>query len=228
MSNNTVLPAGGGGDTVTTVDITTFQGYPTTGKLGASVLYVGATPAPLSNANPLPISDAGGTISIDDGGGSITVDGAVFVSGGVTVSGSVSVTSGTVTANAGSGTFTTAEAPQTSGGVTATKLISAASTNATSIKAAAGQLYGIYATNINANPRYLKIYNKASAPTVGSDTPIQTYLIPGNTTGAGFTRYIPHGIPCSSGIAIAITTGVSDADTGAVAANEIVINLEYK
>ena len=227
MSNNTILPAGGGGDTITTVDITAFTAYPTSGKLGASVLYVGATPAPLSNANPLPVSDAGGSLSIDDGGGSITVDGSVGVSGSVTVAGVVSVSSGTVTANAGSGTFSTKEVPQTSGGVSASKLISSAGTNATSIKASAGQLYGLFATNANAAPRYLKIYNKATAPVVGSDVPLQTYLIPGNAAGAGFTRYIPHGIPFTVGIALAITAGAADADASAIGAAEVIVNLEY-
>lgn len=50
--------------------------------------------APVSNSNPVPVSDAGGSLSIDDGGGSITVDGTVAVSGTVAVtdnSGSLTV-----------------------------------------------------------------------------------------------------------------------------------------
>src|SRR5258708_1378170 len=39
--------------------------------------------------------------------------------------------------------------PATSGGTTPFKLISAASTNATSVKGSAGQLYGMYLSNIN-------------------------------------------------------------------------------
>lgn len=124
-----------------------------------------------------------------------------------------------------SGRQVTVTAATSSGGYTPGKLISAASTNATSIKASAGTLGYITASNINAAARYLKIYNKASSPTVGTDVPVHTFLIPGNTAGAGTNILLPpQGISLSVGIAIAITTGVTDADTGAVAANEIVVN----
>lgn len=116
----------------------------------------------------------------------------------------------------------------TAGGATPYKLISAATTNATSVKASAGQVYSIIATNVNAAVRYLKLYNKSSAPTVGTDTPVQVYALPGATTGGGFTLSIPVGMEFTTGIAFAITTGVADSDTGAVAANEIVVNLTYK
>lgn len=119
------------------------------------------------------------------------------------------------------------ERPATTGGLTMHKTISAASTNATSVKASAGQLYDIECYNLNASPRYLKLYNKASAPTVGTDVPVRTILIPGNTAGGGVARFIALGLAFSTGIAFALTTGVADTDTGAVAANEIVVNLGY-
>lgn len=116
----------------------------------------------------------------------------------------------------------------TTGGATPYKLISAASTNATSVKAQSGTVYMISAINLNAAVRYLKLYNKASAPTVGTDTPVLTLPIPGNTAGAGFNISIPQGIDFGTGIALALTTGSADADTGAVAASEIIVNLAYK
>lgn len=116
----------------------------------------------------------------------------------------------------------------TTGGATAYKLISAATTNATSVKASAGNVYMISAFNLNAAARYLKLYNKASAPTVGTDTPVLVLMIPGNTAGAGLTINVPVGIDFATGIAFALTTGIADADTGAVAASEIVVNLGYK
>ena len=112
-------------------------------------------------------------------------------------------------------------------GWTPARLISAATTNATSVKASAGELGFIYAVNLNTSVRYLKLYNKASAPTVGTDTPIATLPIPGNTTGAGFTLPIPEGITFSTGIAYAVTTGYQDSDTAAVAAGEIFLFLGY-
>lgn len=114
------------------------------------------------------------------------------------------------------------------GGSTPYKLISAATTNATSVKASAGTLYMITASNVNAAVRYLKLYNKASAPTVGTDVPVFTFAIPGNTAGAGTNIPIPNvGINFSTGIAFALTTEITDTGATAVAASEISINLAY-
>lgn len=144
-------------------------------------------------------SNSTGVIAVTDNGGSLTVD----------------------------GTITNNPAASATGGWTPSKTISAASTNATSVKASAGRVGYIMASNNNADERYLKLYNKASAPTVGTDTPVHTFLIPGNTAGAGFVLGDGIGIGFSTGIAFALTTGVADSDTGAVGANEHVVNLGY-
>jgi hypothetical protein len=124
-----------------------------------------------------------------------------------------------------SATFNPSGAAKTSGGFTPGKLISAATTNATSVKGSAGTLGFLAASNINASPRYLKLYDKATSPTVGSDTPVAVFVIPGATTGTGTNLALPtYGLQFTLGIALAITTGVADADTGAVAASEIVVN----
>ena len=112
-------------------------------------------------------------------------------------------------------------------GWTPARLISAASTNAGVIKAAAGQIGLIIAINTNAAVRYLKLYNLTTSPTVGTDTPIVTIPIPGNTAGAGVAISIPGGLNFSTGIARALTTGAADSDTGAVAANEIILTFGY-
>lgn len=118
--------------------------------------------------------------------------------------------------------------PRTSGGLSTYKLVSAASTNAQSVKGSAGMLYAFQVFNVNAEERWLKLYDKASAPTVGTDVPKKTIMIPGSTTGAGAVFGWDIGIEFLLGIAIAITTGPTDADTGAVAASDILINLDYK
>lgn len=104
------------------------------------------------------------------------------------------------------------------------KLVSAASTNATLVLGAPCEVTKLTVSNTNAAARYLKIYDTATAPTVGTDVPVATYLIPGATTGTGSN--IPITIPDSFqlGFGLALTTGVADSDTGAVAANEIVVN----
>lgn len=113
----------------------------------------------------------------------------------------------------------------TSGGYATSRLLSAASTNATSVKATPGQVYGWYLYNTNAAVRFLKIYNKASAPTVGTDTPKLTLPIQPN---AAVNLEVSAGIEFTLGIAFALTTGIADADVAAVAANEITVNLLYK
>lgn len=107
------------------------------------------------------------------------------------------------------------------------RVLSAASTNATSVKASPGVMFSLIATNTNAAARYLKLYNKASAPTVGTDTPVHTFCIPGNTAGAGFALNFDPGIDFATGIALALTTGAADSNTGAVAAEEITVNGSY-
>jgi hypothetical protein len=106
--------------------------------------------------------------------------------------------------------------------------VSDTSTNAINVKASAGVVYGIFASNVNAAARYLKLYNKASAPTVGTDTPVHTFIIPGNTAGAGTNIPVPdRGIDFGTGISFALTTESTVAGTTGVTANEIVVNLDY-
>lgn len=116
-------------------------------------------------------------------------------------------------------------APIATGGATIYRRISAASTNGERVKNGAGTLYGILAVNTNAAARYLKIYNNTNnPPAVGTDTPVLTIPLPG---AGGVAFPIAQGINFGTGIGIGITTGAADSDTGAVAANEIVVHLFY-
>jgi plasmid maintenance system antidote protein VapI len=139
--------------------------------------------------------------------------------------------SGSVTATLAAGTAVAAKVgldPATHTGWDMSKTISAATTNATVVKASAGKLGGWFLSNVNAAARYLKVYNKATSPTVGTDVPVLTILIPGNTAGAGANLELSNGLLFSTGISFAVTTGITDADSTAVAANEIAVNLYYK
>lgn len=121
-----------------------------------------------------------------------------------------------------------ADGGSTTGGLTMHRTLSAATTNATNVKSSAGQVYALQVFNVNAAARYLKLYNSASAPTAGAGTPVKTYVIPGNTAGNGFTIEVSKGMAFSSGIGFTITAAMADNDTTAVAANEIVVNIDYK
>lgn len=115
----------------------------------------------------------------------------------------------------------------TTGGLSKFHLVGAATTNATNIKASAGQVYSITAFNVAATPIYLKFHNTAGTPTAGAAV-TDTFLIPGNTAGAGMVLNIDKGIAFATGIAITTVTDIADAGTTAIAASSLVLNVYYK
>lgn len=86
-----------------------------------------------------------------------------------------------------------------------------ASTNLSSQKASAGNLFEISASNPTATPAFLKLYNKASAPVVASDVPI--LIIPIPASGQISLEFGDLGKRFTNGIAMAVTgaIGVTDA-----------------
>lgn len=145
-------------------------------------------------------------------------------------------TSGTATWKMQRGTYATEPIPaaqvSSSQPVTSTpinpsasNINSAASTNSTSIKSSGGVLYLIAISNSAAGARYVKLYNKASAPTVGTDVPI--LVIP---VAAGASEYVDFGVlgyRCLTGIALAITANMVDTDTTAIGASEVKVAIAY-
>lgn len=120
------------------------------------------------------------------------------------------------------------QARATTGGVSTVGrlLSSAATTNATSLKASAGRLFKIRGLNNAASIRYLKLYNKASAPTVGTDVPVIT--IPLRASADFDIDLGVYGYFFSTGIAYAITGAVADADATAIVAGDILaLNIWY-
>lgn len=98
------------------------------------------------------------------------------------------------------------------------------------VKATAGCVYGVWFTNTATSTRWLKFYNATAASvTVGTTTPVITLALPGNTSddiSGVFSS--THGIEFGTAISVAATTGVADADTGAPAANDVIVNIFYK
>jgi len=108
--------------------------------------------------------------------------------------------------------------------LTARIVSSAASTNATLIKSSPGYGFGIMGYNNNAAARYLKLYNKATAPVVGTDIPILTFYIEPSDSFA----FDLSGVRFTAGIGLAITTGSPDADTTAIGGGDIMgLNMVY-
>lgn len=99
--------------------------------------------------------------------------------------------------------------------------LSAASTNSTNVKGSAAQMYGYAISNTNASARYVKFYDKSTAPTIGTDTPKHTIEVPGSSI---VIRAFPEGLHFSNGFGWGTTTGVADSDTGAVGSNDLVVD----
>lgn len=94
----------------------------------------------------------------------------------------------------------------------------AATTNATGARGQACDLFKIFGLKATAAVAYLKLYNKASAPTVGTDIPVYTLPLQASSPFS-FSFDSPHYF--SAGLAYAITALPADADTTAVAAGDV-------
>ena len=111
------------------------------------------------------------------------------------------------------GTYTVAKAA-TSGGLTSARVV-AGTTGV--IKASAGQVFALNTYNVNAGVRYLHLYNKATAPTLSTDTPIITIPILGASVrdmniGGDIGREFTLGIAwayTTDNVAIPVTAGTT-------------------
>lgn len=103
-------------------------------------------------------------------------------------------------------------------------LVSAGSTNAAVVKSSPGKVTGYYVVNTALAFRYVKLYDKASTPTVGSDTPAYVIGVPA-ASAANVSLDSP--AEFTTGIGIATVTGAADSSAAAVAANDLVVTLLY-
>jgi hypothetical protein len=104
-------------------------------------------------------------------------------------------------------------------------LVSAAGTNATSVKASAGTIGTCVLTNTTASLKFVKVFNKASSPTMGTDTPVIQYPISANSTLDVSSAFA--GLRLSTGIALATTGGSALLDNTSVAAGDVLVNMTY-
>lgn len=108
-------------------------------------------------------------------------------------------------------------------GATPAHYQSAATTNATSVAVGATQLRDLNIENLTGTIYYLKLYDKATAPTVGTDLPVQTFALRANDRTAPL---LPAGLKFTAGLAFALTAGAPNADNTAVVVG-IHVNLGY-
>jgi hypothetical protein len=103
-------------------------------------------------------------------------------------------------------------------------VVTAATTNGANIKTTAANLYEVTISNVTATAAFVKFYNKASAPTVGTDVPVLTISAPANTTvavplGTLGKRFV-------TGLGIAVTANAVATDSTATVVG-IQINATY-
>jgi hypothetical protein len=154
----------------------------------------------------------------------------------LTVQGAASMTALKVDGSAATQPVSVASLPLPTGAATESTLaslgatssishrVSAASNNAANIKSSAGTVMGWRIFNVADYSIYVKLYNKATSPTVGTDTPVQTIGVQAGTSADASGL----GISYSTGISIAITKAITDADNTAVAASDCVVDIFYK
>jgi hypothetical protein len=111
-------------------------------------------------------------------------------------------------------------------GATPVSYILAATTNPQLVITGARNLFTIDVSNDSATKFWLKLYNKATAPTVGTDVPVMRFLVPANTVQE-FQIPQYYGAYFSLGIGFATTGLVADSDTTAVTAGSAV-TVTYK
>lgn len=122
--------------------------------------------------------------------------------------------SGTVTANLG--TFTNP--------TNASIINSAATTNGTVIKASAGNIYNITASNNGAATAFVKLHNSATV-TVG--TTAVALIIPVPAGGVINVPFGALGTRFATGICLSITNLIADTDTTAVAAGQVKVATSF-
>jgi hypothetical protein len=103
--------------------------------------------------------------------------------------------------------------------------IATASTNAAVIKNAPGTVTGWKIYNNTQYPIYVKLFEKATAPSLGTDIPKQTI---GVDAGVGEVNPAGPGISYANGISMAITKGMADTDATPVALGDCSADIFYQ
>lgn len=105
-------------------------------------------------------------------------------------------------------------------------VLSQASNNSTLVYGENSLLKTIIVINTTATQYYLKIYNKRTAPTCGTDTPVLRIPIPQVANGGGVVEIATEDMKFPLGIGFCLTGGLADNDNSN-AATGIAINFGY-
>jgi hypothetical protein len=93
------------------------------------------------------------------------------------------------------------------------------------VGAGAGQVCGWSLFNAATAARYVRFFDSATAPTMGTSVPAFTVALP---AGAGANVLGSPGVQFNAGVWVSVTTGVVPTDNTAPAANDVVMSLFHK
>lgn len=100
------------------------------------------------------------------------------------------------------------------------KYLSTASNNSTLVLGRASYVNTILAVNTTDTVYYLKLYNKATTPTCGTDVPVLTIPVPATAASGGGVVSLPVslGLSFSAGVGFCLVGGIADNDNSSAAA----------
>ena len=102
-------------------------------------------------------------------------------------------------------------------------------TTGVQIKASAGLITGIQMGSIASGSIYLKLYDKATPPVCGTDTPVKRIPVPEISVFSATLAPLdfPVGIKFNFGIGYCVTVGLADSDITAPDANTVITNIDW-
>jgi len=206
-------------------------------SMGSGAVDAGTIRATVTNLEQLngnPISMGSGAVDAGTIRASVTnveqLNGqAVAMGGGVVTAGTQRVTVATdtpVVLGAGTALIGNVKVlPSISDPVIPLKVISAVGVNATLVQAGPTNINFILIVSVAATPRFVKFYDKATAPIVGTDIPTHTFPL---SVGASPIMAPPKGFNFTNGFGFAILLGVEDSSTTPfTVGGEVVMMMEY-
>ncbi|OAI39609.1 hypothetical protein AYO40_01205 [Planctomycetaceae bacterium SCGC AG-212-D15] len=108
-------------------------------------------------------------------------------------------------------------------------------TTGVNIKSTRGKLIGVIVSNMTASIKFLKLYDKATAPTVGTDTPIMTIGLPANSVVAQNLLFMfpgeneeEGGVGFVNGLGVGASNLAVDSDATNTTSGDVVVNILYK
>ena len=111
-------------------------------------------------------------------------------------------------------------------GFSKSRLVALGTTNATNVKASAATLAGFSIINVAGAARFVKFYDLASAPVVGTSAIALTVELLATTQVSQF--FGDAGIAFTAGLGYSTTQFIADSDTTAIAAGDIIMTLFWK